>query len=276
MKVVFRKPDLDTCLAALILGVGAGDQLRLAPDGAAPAELADPGVLCIEAGGSGQVELGNYDHHAPGLDLPPACVQAWGRTGRDPALDRLVRYTALVDEARPGAAVGFPSLSNVFSGMLLVTDGQREQFLDGIALLREVGARGYDPFAPLPEVAAWGPYIAAKHANRHRVEAALAQAVFFTTAGGRKAAYCASGAPGGIGALYARGCNVVIMHDPAWGTPPVPKYTIAGNQVAVAPLLGPLGACEPGWGGRATIIGSPPHGSILAPEALIDLVRRTL
>jgi len=276
VRTVIASPDLDTCLTALILGIGPGNEVSLAPAGATDTELADPQVLCIEAGGSGRLRDNNFDHHDPGQDLPPACVQAWYHNGCDPALERLVHYVALVDEAKPGASVAFPSLSNVFSGMRLLELDPLQRFITGLDLLNRVLARCLDPFASLPEDAAWQPYIAAKHDNHRRVKEALATALFFTTAGRLDACYCESQAAGGMGALYARGCDVVIMHNPAWGEPPVSKYTIAGKGRPVAVLLEKLDEHEPGWGGRATIIGSPRAGSRLKPDEVMSIVKKFL
>ncbi len=277
MKVVIRKPDLDTCLTALILGVGPTDVVAVRPAGASAEELADPGMLCIEAGGSGQTALGNFDHHDTGFYLPPACVQAWESVGGGtPGLERLVRYVAQVDEARSDTAVPFPSLSNIFSGMLIEEREPLRQFCRGVSLLREFLELGLDPFAPVPGIPTWQPYVAAKERNQLLVEKALEGARYFETSGGLKAGYCESRAPGGLGALYAQGCSVVIMHNPLYGDPPVCKYTIASHEISVVALLEALNVCESGWGGRATIIGSPPAGSVLTPDEIIALVRKHL
>lgn len=81
MKVIIQQVDMDTCLTALILGVSPDDEIIVVRDQADPEDLNDPCVLCIECGGSGRVELNNFDHHdaahAQAGDLPPACRQAF-------------------------------------------------------------------------------------------------------------------------------------------------------------------------------------------------------
>ena len=77
MRVIIQQVDLDTCLTALILGVSPDDEIIVVREGASPEDLADPEVLCIECGGSGQVELNNFDHHDTSEELPPACRQAF-------------------------------------------------------------------------------------------------------------------------------------------------------------------------------------------------------
>ena len=131
MRVVLQQVDLDTCLTGLLLGVGAASEVTVARDGAAPAELADPAVLCIEAGGSGQTERNNFDHHDAAGSWPPACVQALRAAGAagSPALERLVAYVAEVDLGR--APDESRSLSSVFSGMRLTVRDPREQFFAG-------------------------------------------------------------------------------------------------------------------------------------------------
>ena len=162
MRVVLQQVDLDTCLTGLLLGAGA-----------APAELADPAVTCIEAGGSGQTELNNFDHHDAAGSWPPACVQALRAAGAagSPALERLVAYVAEVDLGRApvrdwetDAAEGL-SLSSVFSGMRLTVRDPREQFFAGLGVLRTVLEESIDPFGPMPPRPAWQVY-----ADAHRRE----------------------------------------------------------------------------------------------------------
>ena len=131
MRVVLQQVDLDTCLTGLLLGVGAAAEVTVVRDGATPAELADPAVLCIEAGGSGQTERNNFDHHDDAGSWPPACVQASRAVGAagSPALERLVAYVAEVDLGR--APDENRSLSSVFSGMRLTVRDPREQFFAG-------------------------------------------------------------------------------------------------------------------------------------------------
>ncbi len=139
-RIVIRKADLDTCLTAHILGVREGNEVFVAPGGAAPGELADPEILCIEAGGSGTPQLGNFDHHDPQRHLKPACRQAYDHLHLDNAkLSRLVDYVCLVDEDPSGhPPVPFPSLSNIFSGMMLIEKDPLRRFWKGVGLLREI------------------------------------------------------------------------------------------------------------------------------------------
>ncbi|MCX7634937.1 MAG: hypothetical protein N2Z74_04250 [Syntrophales bacterium] len=278
MKVIVRKPDLDTCLTALILGVGEQDEIVIAPEGATAAELADPTVLCLEAGGSGTPEWGNFDHHDPGKSHPPACRQAYEHLKlTDAALERLVAYVSMVDENPTGhPPISFPSLSNLFSGMMLVEIDPQRCFRRGLELLKEVWKDGIDPFAPMPDRPHWRCWREAKKANRRKMKMLRDQVYVFTTRRGKSAGFLTSGVIGGVGLIYSRGCDIAVLYHPAFGLPPVPKYTIGGKNVAVSPLLDPLNTLEAGWGGRETIIGSPATGSRLAPETVIALIKRCL
>ncbi|HID54984.1 TPA: hypothetical protein EYP37_00525, partial [Candidatus Poribacteria bacterium] len=89
-KVVIQKVDLDTALTAFILGVSEEDDITPVRDKASADDLLNPNVICIECGGSGQVELSNFDHHDTDEELPPACVQAYKLRGDDEHLNRLV------------------------------------------------------------------------------------------------------------------------------------------------------------------------------------------
>jgi hypothetical protein len=308
-KVIIQKVDLDTALTALICGVSALDEIIVSRGDAACEDLADPDVLCIEAGGSGKVHLNNFDHHNEGSQLPASCEQAFrvhhtgnvpspsplprwgggqGEEGPSP-LARLVDYVAMLD-CRPQELAArqpkpaFPTLSAVFSGMLLTEKSPREQLLKGMAILQTVLDRGLDPFGTMPvlspaegpELPEWKPWIEAKRQNDEAVRAAQDNADYFVTAGGLRAAFLESSFIGGIGALYAKGCRVVVMYNPCFGAPPVPKFTIAGNGVRMDGLLPELNRLEPGWGGRETIIGSPRTGSRLEPATVRKLVAQGL
>lgn len=278
MKVLIQKPDLDTCLAALILGVQETNEVICLNGEASETDLGDPHVLCIEAGGSGQAVLMNFDHHDPVGYFPPACRQAYEAQGwQDDGMLRLVDYVCLVDE-RPAdhPRVAFPSLSNLFSGMLLVEKDAVTQFLAGMALLRTVRQDGLDPFVTMPDRDEWRPWRLAKEENLKMVMEASAKARFNTTQSGLRIGFLESNAVGGTGTLFAQGCRVAILFNPTFGVPPLPKYTIAGNGVAVSGLLPHLDRLEKGWGGRETIIGSPRLGSVLTPAQVVEQVLKHL
>jgi hypothetical protein len=76
-RVLVGKVDLDTIAAAFILGVCPDDAIELAPSQAIAEDLANPEVICIEVGGSGQTERRNFDHHQAGGPQHSATLQAW-------------------------------------------------------------------------------------------------------------------------------------------------------------------------------------------------------
>jgi hypothetical protein len=280
MRVVIQQVDMDTCLTALVQGISGDEDVIVVKGDASPADLADPGVLCIEAGGSGQVELKNFDHHNTTAPLPPACRQAFQASGRsDPLVARLVDYVAAIDVAGlhalpplPGA--GFPTLSDVFAGMRLVIKDPVEQLRAGLALFKTVLTQSIDPFGLMPELPDWQAYLAAKRQNDKAIEHAKANAEIFTSTHGLQVGYLETDVFGIPGALYALGCPVAIAFSPRFGDPPAPKYTIGGNGVRVDHLLPWLNALESGWGGPAhgTIIGSPRTGSRLMPGEVKRIV----
>lgn len=268
--VYIVKPDLDTCLTAVILGIGADDDVSCADFDAPEELLSDPSVFCIESGGSGRVGEHNFDHHLPGVWLPPACRQAFTRHGSsDGRLERLVSYVSLVDDGLPIVPMpGFPSLAGLFSGMLLTEQGREAQFRAGCRLLKQLLAESIDPFGPLPQLPQWREYLEAKSRNSQRLNALLALARPFRTRQGRSAALLdfppdGPRTIGGFAPLFAQGAEIVILHDPLFGLPPVRKFTIAGRGVVVADLLPEFGCFEKGWGGRDAIIGSPRAGTNL-------------
>lgn len=283
MRVYIQRPDLDTCLTALILGVHEGDQLAVLHSDADEFLLADPKSLCIEAGGSGRIEENNFDHHDPRAYHPPACRQALSMSGcKDKELERIVGYVCMVDErAQVQPHIPFPSLSNLFSGLLLSEREPLPQLFAGMRLLSEVLEHDIDPWESMPDLPAWRPYLWAKEDNARKVAAMLDKALFFNADDGTLVGYISfpdeQEAPvGGIGPLYARGCGVVVLYAQSFGLSKVRKFTIAGNNRRVSHLLPHLLEHEAGWGGRDAIIGSPRCGSRLLETFVLEIIRRYL
>ncbi|WP_028575710.1 hypothetical protein [Desulfonatronovibrio hydrogenovorans] len=273
-KVVIAKPDLDTCLTALIMGVNKSMPVRIAPAGAEDAELLDSRILCIEAGGTGLIHLGNFDHHDPGKDCPPACRQAFDLF-RYPGyeLDRLVNYVCLVDQALPIIPqVPFPSLSSLFSGILLTVQDRETAFFKGIAMLDRVLKHCLSPFAPMPNYDDWQVYVRAKSKNLQILKTDLKSAKFMLSRQGIKIGWLSSQATGGSAELYRQDCGVAVLHSLVQVHPLMSKYTIAGKGLKVSGLLYELSRLEKGWGGRSSIIGSPGHGSQLTTDQVMQVV----
>lgn len=273
-KIIIRKPDLDTCLTALVMGVDDDSSVKIAPNGAEDAELRNREILCIESGGSGMIQWNNLDHHHPQIYYPCACVQAQEVTRKiSPKLHHLIKYVSMIDEGRPiNPPVPFPSLSSVFSGMILLTPDRKTAFTKGIRLLKLVLSKSLDPFQPMPSFEEWQSYIKAKKRNRLYLEKDLAGVLCLRGKKGTSIAYLKSRSVGGSAELYRQGFNVVVMHNPVLVDYPGIKYTIASQIVQVTGLLGRLNSLEQGWGGRSNIIGSPAGGSTLAPEKILGLV----
>ena len=279
VKLLFQQADLDTCLTALLLSVIDCDEFVCRRGEATPEELADLNILCIEAGGSGQVHLNNFDHHNTSKPLPPACVQAYQLKGGDAQVHRLVDYVAHIDQnATALPPITGLTLSGLFSGMRLAIRDPRQQLLTGIALLRTILAERIDPFGIMPERLEWRTYIAVKKENTQGLAEVKEKVKIFTSQGGLTVGYVETVFIGALGALYEMGCHVGIALHPCFGDPPIPKYTIGGNNIRVDALLPALNAQEQGWGGPAsgTIIGSPRTGSRLTLEQVTTLVAEAL
>ncbi len=273
-KTVIRKPDIDTCLAALIMGVDGESSIKTAPDGASDSELRDRKILCIEAGGSGLFQWNNLDHHHSEVYYPPACVQAQRLIQQiSPELQRLVEYVSMIDECRPiNPPVLFPSLSSIFSGMLLLTPDKKAAFVEGIRLLKVVVGKKLDPFQSMPLLEEWQSYTEVKKRNGLLLYKDMADVFHTCGKNGTSIAYLKTRAMGGSAALYKQGLALILLHNPAFGDPPENKYTIASQKIKVAGLLDRLNSLEQGWGGRSSIIGSPTGGSRLSPEKILGLI----
>lgn len=276
--VIIQKPDMDTCLTALLLNITKDDKIICRRANAMSEELADKSIICIEAGGSGQIELMNFDHHDTSYYLPPACVQAASFMGiQNNFILRLVEYVSFIDEAKPlPVTIEFPSLSNVFSGMLLTTHEPLKQFWAGIAVLDTTIQQQIDPFQQMPSLPQWTAYIQAKLENQRAIQQALQSAQFFTSKKGLTIGYCETQVIGGIFALYEKGCDVVVMYNPTFGNPPIHKFTIASNNISIYHLKEIFNKLEDGWGGRDTIIGSPRNGTKLSQLTVLEIVMENL
>ncbi len=71
-KVRVGEIDLDVIGAAYVLDITRKDEIKLLRGEASSEALSNPSIICIEAGGSGQVDLLNFDHH--GADAPQTCA----------------------------------------------------------------------------------------------------------------------------------------------------------------------------------------------------------
>jgi len=280
-KVLIQKVDMDTSLTAYILGVSQNNQIEAIAGDASPQDLADPSVLCIEVGGSGQTFLNNFDHHDPDGPVETACEQAFALKGGDENLKRLVKYVSTIDSR--GGVSEFektepPYLSSVFSGMLLCTPDPIEQLLKGMNIFATALKKGIDPFSTVPLVEEWQEYLKAYEANMKRRDSVQAMVKLFTTKRGLKGGFVETDFFGAPGLIYGLGCNIAVVCHPRYGSPPVRKFTIAGNNVQVRSLLPVLERLEMGWGGPATgtILGSPRTGSHLTLEQVVELVKENL
>ena len=200
-------------------------------------------------------------------------------------LSRLVKYIDQLDRGGPGALGRrqeemFPTLSDVFAGMLLVTRDPVEQLHAGVEILREVVYRGIDVYGrmPIEEIPVWITFAKAKAENNRQVAEAVKRAQWETTASGFKLVWLETDFFGAPGALYGVGAQVVVAFSPHFGPAGVPKFTIAGNGIRVDAVLSELNARESGWGGppTGTILGSPREGSAMTLDEVVEIVRRNL
>lgn len=309
-RILVGKIDLDTAGAAYLLGVSREDEVEVLRGGVAAAEdLANAEVLCIEVGGSGQTQLNNWDHHEEGGPLESAILQAywevpcpscgfsrkggnpttnaastgcgWTVDGIDPRYQAaLVAYINQIDtegfRALPGyGKVAFPTLSDVFAGMLLSERDPVEQLHKGVELLKAVVESEQDPYGT---ISGFDSYAEAKAENNRQMAKAVEDARWDTTRGGLKLAYLETDFFGAPGALYGNGAEVVVAFSPHFGPAGVPKFTVAGNGIKVEAVLPALNALESGWGGppTGTILGSPREGSKLSLKEVVRIVKETL
>lgn len=281
MKVLFNKLDMDTCLTAFILGVSEKDELVAIPGDASPQDLAEPQVLCIEVGGSGQIDLNNFDHHDPDGPLETACEQAFAVTGGGGSLRRLVEYVSVVDSGgRAGRFVKTdpPYLSSIFSGMLLCTSGPAQQLLKGMEIFATVLEKGIDPFDTVVVLEEWEEYFKAYESNARRSDELGKMVQRFHTRSGLRGGFLETDYIGAVGLVYGLGYDIAVVCHPCYGPSLVRKFTVAARGVQLRHLKDILNAREPGWGGPSTgtILGSPRDGSGLTLQEVVKTVMENI
>jgi hypothetical protein len=270
MLYVIQRVDLDTCLTGAILAAREEDAVLHRPHGASPEQLADPSITCIEAGGSGQVELRNFDHHDTRQNLPPAATQAFEFAGKPALYLPLVEYNEMVDLNAPSPLrPPFPSVSSLISGIRFVhAQDPVRQFRIGVRALRRIAQLGLDPFDRLPWRAEWAPYLEEK-ARRLWELSQTPMAVELVRSGSRTIAFATTALCGAVGALYRQGADIAVVARPLDNAGTL-KYTIASRGPRLDRLLDAFNRLEPGWGGpsHGTILGWPWQGSRL-PFAVV-------
>ncbi len=134
-KIILRSADLDTIMCGYLLGVSSGFPEVEQVTGPAPrSDLNDPAVCCIECGGAGEPEKGNFDHHGPAQCHVPACLQTIHFLKiQNPRLQRFAGWAAARDTGQRNRPVNYPDLSNLISGIRLVHHDQVSAFRAGLS-----------------------------------------------------------------------------------------------------------------------------------------------
>ncbi len=306
-EALFGKVDLDTIVATYLLGARPGGmKLRWKSGSASSEELADEKTACIEVGGSGAVAKNNFDHHSPladgGVNLS-ACAQVLERLAKlvryvdeldrgDRSMDRVRAKKPFPDFAPPEAVVQklppistFPSLAQLVSGMLLTVRDPEERMRQGLEIVDVVVQTGVDPYASmepildvLPQGRKW-----AEAKRVHDRKASELKPEWYITKSGKKLAVIETEWFGAPGELYGRGAEIVISLNPVYSENPATesyrKFTVAGKNVVVRPLLEEISKLEAGWAGppTGTIFGSPRGvSSTLMLEKVREMAIETL
>lgn len=266
-KVLFNKADMDTVLTGFLCKVSEDMSLSCVYR-ATDDELWNPEILCIEVGGTGLTHLHNFDHHNPEKYFPPACKQAYEYFGyNDPILETIVKYVSMVDD---GIVVNVepPSLSNIFSGMLLTITEPVDQFITGLYIFKWIYENRINPFQSLPDVQKWKSFYEARLKNFLQLKQDSRNIISFKTRSGYQCRVLVTTAVGGFNFLYGTGCEIGILYNPEKG-----KYTIGSDKLDLTELLKKFQSIEDGWGGRNKIFGSPYNGSKLSMDEIIEIVK---
>jgi len=269
------KVDLDIIGALWLLAFRfdvKADAIEFVFGDAKAEDLSDPTVVCIECGGSGRVDLMNFDHHGEGSEgLVSATWQAYdkykpvGVYTED--TQRIVKYIDTMDRFGPDEirkySIGEPPfLSDIISGIFLVNPKDNAKKVEeGILFLDDISRSGIDPFGSMKllvdENEHYVQFVDAHAENKRQVQKVVEKATWGKTKSGLIIASVESGFFGTIGALYENGAQVVVAVNPNFQG--IRKFTVAGNKgISVAPAADDISKVESGWGGppSGTIIGS--------------------
>jgi len=301
-KVVIGKVDLDTVGVAFFARVTREHEVVSVRGQATDEDLQNNNVLCIEVGGSGQINLNDWDHHQEGGPVESATWQAamifpfpYHYDAEDEEeMQRVARLSKglieYIDQLDCQGPKSFPMygqpgtyLSDIFSGMLLVTRDQIEKLHKGIEILTLVVEKGIDPSGQMPNIPEWQAYVVAKEENNHQLAKAVEDAQWTKTTSGLKLGFLETKFFGAPGALYGHGADVIVAMNPNFRG--VKKFTVAGNNgVKVDACKDRLNELEANqdstqtWGGppTGTILGSPFGGSNLTIHQVVEVVEELL
>jgi hypothetical protein len=132
-----------------------------------------------------------------------------------------------------------------------------------------------------PSIQGARKWAAAKRDHERFSEQVCGHAKWYFTAEGLKVAVVETSWYGAPGALYGKGADIVIALNPNFEQAGVTyrKFTVAGKDIVLTPVMEQLNQLENGWGGPAhgTICGSPQgRSSELSLEQVLTVVRSTM
>jgi len=283
-EIYFNQPDLYS-IGVLFLHLKAGlcnpdTPLIFSKGDVDPHILNDPKILCIEVGGSGQVELGNFDHHGENAPSSSATLQAYQALKiNDSYLEKLVSYIneldtlGMVELARQRGYVAFPTLADIIAGIRLKYNDPIIVMKEGVKVLDEITKNQQDSYGVID---GFTEYAAIKRKNDEEIEKIKTEIQWDITNNGLIFGYLESELPGSLGIIYEEGKKkfgddkiiIGIVFNPQFGPQKIKKYTIGlsinPDQVKnlginLTAINHKLNLLEDGWGGPSTgtITGSP-------------------
>ena len=292
--VYFRKPDMDTLLAAALAGVSLQNTIICVTGDAPSAALNNPEALCLECGGSGQPFLLNFDHHGTAMPLPPACMQVWNMVYKSindstdqKYLAELVSYVSFLDTAgqfgcKPFAENTSINLSSLISGILLISQDRITSFQVALSALQTIiGERvvSWNMYEALQRHPEWQVYFSEKQRMERQLKQRAGAIVPFETSMGQGLALLAQEC-GVHGFLRGLGATVSLASkslESGIGQRYMHSISVSDiSQEWLREKRDLLNAVEGGWGGPSggTIIASAFEGSFLSQQEVICILKR--
>jgi len=312
-QIIVEKTDLDT-IGSFFLHqkadrVDANTPIKSVRGQAGPEDLTDQNTLCIECGGSGQTNLGNFDHHdhdGPDISATWQTYLTLKPAQKNYFLEHVCHYIDNIDRLSPQQisqkypSTCFPSLSDIISGINLKHSRQPEIALkEGAKVIQHLLTKEEMPTGP---VSGFEEYAQLKKQNNDQIESVRQNIIFVESQNNTYIGHLETTFFGAPGIIYEEGLKkfgpettvIAVAHNPNFGPAKNEnKFTIGLNlspeqanmkNISLKKLAEQLNrtANDPSvnldegksWGGppTGTIIGSPKGGTGLNMSQVLDTI----
>lgn len=301
---ISSKIDLDTVMAVWLLKDIIDRSNTKFVKQATVNDLISSDIICIECGGSGQIDKMNFDHHNYGeistTESRCATKQAYdfielfnnyalNGIHRHPftimnshieTINKLVEYIQILDVRGPHILRSFnsskgPYITDVFGGVKTHFNNHNDRLNESLRIIELIVKNDIDPFSNINRLLNIDntllKYIKSKHENKMKSIENMKNIELFFSEDNRIIGYISTIQHMDIAPIYNTGISIMIIHNPETN-----KITVCTKNTKLNSLLSQVKELENGWGGpeNMTMLCSPKDGTILDPLIIKEIVRR--